>query len=375
MKKNYTLVFVVNVDWFFVSHRLPIAIAAIESGYEVHLVMSFTNCRSMLEEMGFVLHHVSLKRGKSTLVDELKYVVALAKTIKKIEPDIVHLVTVKPVLYGGSIALLFRIPTVVAISGLGHVYTQQGLRALLRKLVVSRLYKVVFLNGKLKVIFQNSNDMEVVSTITGVDSSRAVLIPGSGVDLTKFDYSEPPSSINVLMASRLLYDKGVQEYVSAASQISKRGLKVRFLLAGSVDPDNPNSVSKYDLDKWKADGVVEILGHVADMKSLLSKISIFVLPSYYGEGLAKSLIEAAASGRPIITTSTPGCKDAVIDGLSGIVVPPKEVDTLVSALEYLVQDQELRLSMGLAGRKFAEKTFSIENVVDIHLMIYNELLQ
>jgi len=373
MKK---LLFVVNVDWFFMSHRLPIALAAIDHGYEVHLACEITDKEDEFSKLGIIVHRIPFSRSGKGLKHEFSTLVNLYHLFKDIKPDLVHSVTIKPVLYGGIMARITNVPSyVAAISGLGLVFVAEGPKAKCIRMIVKALYKLSFGHKNMRAIFQNSVDESVLVKSGIVKKDSYILIKGSGAELTEYTYKEEPVGVpTIIMAARLLREKGVLEFIEMAKQIKERGINARFLLVGEPDYGNPNSVTANDLDKWKEDGFVSILGHRDNIAELFSDSNIVVLPSYYGEGLPKVLIEAAACGRAIVTTDNPGCRDAVIPNKTGLIVPTKDSIALSDAVIKLIVDKELRMSMGNAGRKFAEKEFDVKQVVKTHLEIYQELL-
>jgi len=372
MKK---LLFLVNVDWFFISHRLPIALAAIECGYEVHIATGITNKQAELEAQGFIIHPLPINRGKASLNSEILAFKAIAHILKTIKPDLLHLITIKPVLYGGLAARFCHVKGIIAaISGLGYVFTTKGYVAKIRRWFISLAYWLALKHPRLRVIFQNSDDKQLLSTATGLPSRQVVMIPGSGVDLTKFAYQDEPSGTPVVvMASRLLTDKGICEFVTAATQLCQHHPHVTFQLVGTIDPDNPASVTQAQVEQWRHNTPIKILGQRDDMAELFSQAHIVVLPSYR-EGFPKVLIEAAACGRAVITTDVPGCRDAIIPEETGLLVPPRDAQALADAIDKLLLNPERRKSMGQAGRQLAEKRYSIEQVVTTHLAIYQELL-
>jgi glycosyltransferase involved in cell wall biosynthesis len=372
--KNKKIVFIVNVDWFFVSHRLPIALEAIKKGCEVHVITTVTNKLKLLKKSGIIVHDVSISRSRSNILIFSEFIV-LMSIIRGIAPDIVHLVTIKPVLLGGVSARLIGVPAVVsAISGLGSTFHMKGIIPSLKRKIIILLYYLSFGHKNQKVIFQNNDDKLRLTNIRKDINNRSTLIPGSGVDTSLYSVLENDvKSPIVMMASRLLSSKGVEEFVQAAKIVKIKNKNVRFVLVGDIDPSNPESIKKSRLSQWKEDESVEIWGYRDDMHNVIPRASIFVFPSYYGEGLPKVLSEAAACGCAIITTDHPGCRDAV-EPDTGILVPIKDSVSLANAIEILLQNPKKIEKMGRAGRKLAEKKFSIESVCEKHMMVYQELL-
>ncbi|MGR5341957.1 glycosyltransferase family 4 protein [Vibrio astriarenae] len=375
MKK---LLFVVNVDWFFVSHRLPIAQYALSRGYEVHLATSFTDHKDELEKIGVICHDVSFSRSGNAVINEAQVLVSLRAIIKHVRPTVVHAVTIKPVLYSGLILrTLIKPPAfVAAISGLGYVFTAENLRARVTKALVSQLYKIAMANSNKTVIFQNSSDENILTNIVGLSPRDKTLIKGSGADLDVYKVSEEPDSppIVITMACRLLKEKGVYEFVNAAKLLKPKYPNVIFQLVGGTDPDNPNSVSQSETIRWEGEGIIRALGHRTDIPEIFMGSHIVTMPSFYGEGVPKVLIEAAACARPIVTTDNPGCRDAIVSNVTGILVPIKDSVSLANAFEKLILDGDLRKMMGNKARIYAENEFDIKNVVIKHIQIYEALM-
>ena len=371
MKK---LLFLVHVDWGFICHRLPIAIEAQKKGYEVHIAAGITDKKEELLSYGFLVHDLPIKRSSINLFSEMKLLKSIYSLVKETRPDVIHLVTIKPVIYGGLISRILKVKNVVAaIPGLGSIFTNSDWKAKLIKPIISQLYKQSLSHPNMAIIFQNESNRSIIETITNIDRNKTYLIPGSGIDLAKYkpNSKKDNKKITITMASRLLYSKGVLEFIEASKAVKHN--HVVFQLAGTPDPDNRYSVSEADFEEWKTKDHVKILGHIEDIPSLLEQSDIFILPSYYGEGLSKALIEAAACGLAVITTDMPGCRDAIIPNVTGLLIPPRDTTALVSAIEKLVNDDDLRKNMGDAGRKLAEERYSIEQVVATHLAIYQKL--
>jgi glycosyltransferase involved in cell wall biosynthesis len=373
MKK--TLLFVVNVDWFFLSHRLPIALAAQQVGYEVHVATGITDKLAMLQSHGLKVHPLGLVRGSVGIFNAAQTVLDLLRICKLVRPDVVHLVTIKPVLLGGLVARWLRVPALVsAVSGLGYVFMARGFRAFLQRALVGRVYALALGHFNQVVIFQNPDDRDTLMLSTGLPMCKVALIRGSGVDLAHYVSTPLPTGVPVVVfPARLLSDKGVFEFVAAARLLRDKGVEARFVMAGLLDAANPTSVTQAQLDDWTAEGVIENWGYRNDMTQVLSSASVVVLPSYR-EGLPKALLEAAACGRAVVTTDVPGCRDAIDPGSTGLLVPVREVAPLAQAIEQLLLNPAQREAMGLAGRLLAEREFDVNAVVDKHLAIYQRLL-
>ena len=373
MKKTKIL-FLVNVEWFFISHRLPIAIEAAARGYEVHVAKTVTNRAKEIQGYGSILHEISISRGVTSLFTSLRTFFSLIKLFKFIKPHIVHLVTIKPILLGGIAARLTNTPGVIAaISGLGYIFINQGLMASFRRFFIKRLYRLSLGHKNIKIICQNRNDLQEIKTIAKLSDNDFVIISGSGVSLHKYKYIPDTREIpNVIMASRLLIDKGVQEFYDAAVMLKKMKLAANFILVGDTDRDNPSSISTDLITQWKQAGIIDFWGHRENMHDVLPQASIVVLPSYR-EGFPKVLIEAAACGRAVVTTDVPGCRDAIYNKVTGILVPAQDAGALARAIEKLILNTGDRNKMGLKAREMAEERFDEKIVIDEHFRLYNEI--
>ncbi|MFQ3248838.1 MAG: glycosyltransferase involved in cell wall biosynthesis [Glaciecola sp.] len=365
------LLFIVNVDWFFISHRLPIALAAIEKGYEVHLACGITKRKNELERLGVIVHPVSLSRSGTTIIKEIKVIKEMNAVVKKVSPDVVHLVTIKGAIYGGLVTRFKKIRVRVAsISGLGFVFIDEGIKARVIRFLVTKLYRVALKSPNTRVIFQNENDKCIFVKNKIIEPNQSLIIRGSGIDLEAYKYLPEPSGKKVIMfLARLLKDKGLVEFCDAASALKKLGFTGKFVLVGDIDLDNPNSITQAELNNYVEAGVVEHWGFSDKVSKVIAKSHIMVLPSYR-EGLPKSLIEAAACGRAVITTDVPGCRDAITPNETGLLIPVKSHHALVDAIQTLCDNNDARIEMGQKGRALAESCFNIADVIDIHLSIY-----
>jgi len=380
MKK---ILFVVNAPEYFVSHRLAIAKEAQSQGYRVHVASAAgnevesggTDAIQLIENNGFSYHKIALNRGGQNPLVEIQAVFRLFVLMRSIEPDLVHLITIKPVLYGGIAARLAGVTSMVAaVAGLGTIFLAQSPVARLRRWLVKRLYRSVFLHKNLIVIFQNPDDRSALVDLDLIALGRTRIIRGSGVLIADYPYHPEPVGVPVVaMAARLLKDKGVYEFVDAARLLRDRGVEIEMRLIGSPDRGNPTSVSQQDVERWAEEGYVRLLGFRSDIAEQYAQANIVSLPSYR-EGLPKSLVEAAACGRSVVTTDVPGCRDAITSGVTGVLVPIKNSVALADAIQALVENTEQRNQMGAAGRRLAEEVFAIEKVVEQHISIYRELL-
>jgi glycosyltransferase involved in cell wall biosynthesis len=372
---NKKLLFVVNVDWGFLSHRLPIALEAKNAGFDVHIAAGVTDKLQLIESYGLKVHPLKLVRRGLGPLNALQTAFELCRIFRNVKPDIVHLVTIKPVLLGGLVARWLQVPALVsAVSGLGYVYTAPGPIAKLLRWFVGCIYSWAFGHHNQIVIFQNTDDRNTLMAVTGLSSAKVKMIRGSGVDIKKYGLSPEGSGVPVvLFPARLLADKGIFEFVQAAKLLHAKGTVARFVLVGMVDLANPTSVSIKQLNEWIASGVVEHWGYRRDMPRVIGCASLVVLPSYR-EGLPKVLLEAAAVGRAVVTTNVPGCRDAIESGVTGLLVPVRDALSLAQAIQQLLLNPEKRTAMGLAGRQLAEREFDVRAVVDEHLTIYRKLV-
>lgn len=368
------LMFVVNNPAFFLSHRLPVAQAAQQAGYDVHVATMDGEAVADIRALGMTHHVIPMTRSGKHPLQELGTLWALVKLFRRVRPCVVHLVTIKPVLYGGIAARIARVPGMVAaISGLGFVFLSNTIKMRLVRFVVSRLYRVALGHPNSRVIFQNENDRDLLKSLGAVKDEQVVMIRGAGVDLNEYRVvpeSEPP--VTAMMVARLLRDKGVMEFVEAAKLLHAQGVPVRMRLVGGVDSGNPASATQDQVDAWQRAGDVEALGERNDIAALYADAHIAVLPSYR-EGLPKALIEAAACGRAVVTTDVPGCRDAIVPDKTGLLVPVRDARALADAIARLAGDAQLRRSMGQAGRAWAEREFNIEDVQRTHIALYDAL--
>lgn len=365
---------VVNDPAFFISHRLPVAEAARDEGYTVLIATMAGASVADIRSKGFEHYALPLTRSGKHIGAELRAVYSILKLLWRVRPTILHLVTIKPVLYGGLAARLAPVGGVVsAVSGLGFVFMSGGRKAALTRKAVSMMYRLAFSKKNLRVIFQNSDDRDLLLRAGVLAESKVRMIRGSGVDLALYQALPEPEGLPVVrFAARLLRDKGVYEYVEAVRVLQQRAVRAVFSLVGDPDPGNPTSITSEKLEQWRQEGAVEVLGYRKDIARLFADSHLIVLPSYR-EGLPKVLVEAAACGRAVVTTDVAGCKDAIEPGKTGFLVPVKNADVLADAMQRLIGDADLRRQMGAAGRALAEREYDINKIAKQHLEIYEEL--
>lgn len=373
MQPRPKIFFVVNVDWFFLSHRLPLALEAQKRDYDVTIVTIETDRRAEIESYGFRFIGIPTSRAGTNPLQELKVLYFLLKLYRKEKPSIIHHVGVKPVTYGSVAAKLLRMPKVVnALSGMGYLFINKNNNRLAHRMVMS-CFRYGFKNPRLRFILQNSDDLADVRRLNVLKDNQLFLIKGSGVDLDDYKFTPPPATgrTRILLPARMLWDKGVGEFVAAAQMLHPTYKDhCEFILAGNADMGNISGIPEHQLLVWQQTGSVSWIGFQDNMKEVLGDCHIVVLPSYR-EGLPKSLIEACAIGRPIVTTDVPGCREVVIDGENGFLVEVKNAEALAAAIEKLIIDPALRTAMGAKGRKIAEENFSIQSVIQQTFEIYN----
>ncbi|HEU4641458.1 MAG TPA: glycosyltransferase family 4 protein [Gemmatimonadaceae bacterium] len=365
----------VNSDWFFLSHRLPIARAARDAGADVVVLADDTGRGADIEREGFTFIPLSLSRHGVNPLRELTTMLAWLRMYRQLRPDLVHHVTIKPVLYGSLAARAVPgVAVVNAVTGLGYVFSGYPLSRLLRP-IVTALYRLATRGPGRRTVFQNSDDRARFLAEGLAQEAHTVLIRGSGVDCSRFAPApEPEGTPVVMLASRLLWDKGVGEFVEAARLLRDSPPRARFVIVGRPDDGNRTAVPVAQLEAWVREGVVEWWGYRDDMPATLRSATIFALPSSYPEGVPKVLIEAAASARPIVTTDVPGCREVVRTGVNGILVPPRDGAAVARATRTLLESPELRRRYGEAGRAIALAEFTVESVVERTLEVYRALL-
>ena len=370
------ILFFITEDWAFLSHRLPLARACRDAGWQVVIATHVTNRAEFIRGEGFDLEPLPLDRGGKNPWREARALVALLRVLRRQKPDILHCVAVKPVLYGNLAArLLGHERTVSALAGMGYAFTGGSATVRLLRGFLSLLLRGLLRRAGHRVIVQNEDDRDLLLAIGATTESDVTLIPGSGVDLAALPALAPPASAPVIFAlvARMLADKGVREAVGAMRILKEQGVAAELWLVGAPDPHNPSTIDEAELLRWQGEGVARWLGHKSDIKPIWEQAHVAILPSYR-EGMPKALLEAAACARPIITTDVVGCRQVIDDGIEGFKVPARESAPLAAAMRRLAEDPALRLRMGLAARERAEKLFGQERVVEAHMAIYRSLL-
>lgn len=368
------LLFVENFLPSFISARLGLARAAAAAGFDVHVAAPLVAAGSPDLDPGLEWHDVAIGRSLS-LLDEAKTVARLISLYRWLRPDLVHHVRMKPVVYGGLAARITHVPAVVnTLTGLGYVYHSDSPKARLLRPAVTFGLRLVCGPGSQRLIVQNSDDFNFCVRSKICPPDRIVLIRGSGVDIDHYrPLPEPDDPPLVTLPARMLWDKGVGEFVAAAQLLRASGLRARFALVGSLDPSSPAAVPLETLKRWQASGVVEWWGWQDDIMSVIAQSQVVCLPSY-GEGAPRALMEASACGRAIVTTNVSGCRDVVLHGENGLLVPPKDVQGLALALRVLLTQPDVRSRLASNGPQRMADHFSLRRVIANTLDVYRQLL-
>jgi len=375
MDQNKIIFFIVNVDWFFLSHRLQLALSMKERGYDVYILAKDTGKRDEIEENGLRFININFERSGKEPLKEILIIKQLIELYRKYKPDIIHNVTIKPAIYS-SIAFKFykkkNVKFVNAISGLGYNFIDNR-NGLLQK-VLKKLMRFAY-KGNVNFIFQNPDDKQLYQEMHFLKDNNFHIIKGAGVDSEIFQYHEPTlkDKIEIVFVARMLRDKGVQEFVDAAKILQLKWCdKANFKLVGDVDEENLSGIKKEELNAMTVSGYIYWEGYKKDVQSVLISSDIACLPSYR-EGLPKSLIEAMAIGRPIVTTDVPGCRECVEEGINGFLVPAQNAQMLAEALDILMSNEELRLKMGRASREKMLKEMSLQQVITETQEFYEQI--
>ncbi len=374
------ILYVINESYFFLSHKKELADKVKESGYEVHVAVPKDNVwapenfsNQKISERGFVCHEYDLSRRGENIFLEFKSFCQIFLIIIKVKPSILHFMTIKPIIYGGLISIFFsRALKVFSITGLGQVFTENTLYAKFRRLIVIFFFKLIFSSKSSNLIVQNSYDFDLIFKRNLIDKKRLHLIKSSGVNLKEFPYiKEIKETVPVVtLASRLLWEKGIKQFVEAARLLKQKNLNIRFILVGDTKDSNPRSVPRSVIESWVNEGLVDWLGRKENMSDIFAKSNIVCLPTVYGEGVPKVILESAATGRVLVVSDNPGCKELVIDRVTGLVVKDGNPNQLASSINELINDDTLREYLASNAMKKIFKEFSSEIVVNKTTEIY-----
>ena len=360
----------------FIWHRLALAKAARESGFDVHVAAPEGLGSDVIADEGFQFHPIALDRRSINPWSGAGSIAGLTRLFSKLHPRLVHAMRLKPIIYGGIAARMARVPAIVyGTTGLGYAFSTQGAKAALLRRILTSGCRAALRHPNCRILVENPDDEITLSQQGIISEGMTRVIKGVGIDLAQFPLlPQPEGTPLIVLASRMLWDKGIGEFVAAAEQLRSEGVEARFALVGDTDPENRSAVSVSQLEDWKRRGIVEWWGWREDMRAVFSEAHVVCLPSFYREGVPRVLIEAAASGRPVVTTDAPGCREIVHHGQNGLLVRVRDSNSLAIALRTLIEDPSIRLCMGLKGRALVAGEFSQEHVNGATLKIYNELL-
>ncbi len=371
------IILAVNTLGSFISHRRGLYLKLRES-HDVQVILpdSEDPTAALKEIPSPSLLGIPMTRKGINPLAELRAIVAYYRLYSENKPDLVHHFTIKPVIYGSLAARLAGVPKIVnSITGLGFVFTSNSLKAKVLGVLVKNLYRFCFASSRVRVIFQNEDDRSFFIRHHIIRQDRCFLVQGSGVDIYKFTPSTVHNSIpKILLASRLLIEKGIFEFMDAIQILKQKDLKFEAVIAGDIDPGNPGSISESQINEWKHSNIANFLGFQKEMVSILKSADIACLPSYR-EGLPMALLEAMAAGKPIVTSNAPGCRATVKEGSNGFLVPIKNAQALADALEKLISNSELCKKMGQESRKMAVELFSTEKITAEIMKVYGAFIK
>jgi glycosyltransferase involved in cell wall biosynthesis len=369
------ILLVANTDWFLYRFRLSLARFLRTKGWDPVLASPPGSYVPRILDEGFRWRSIRMNRKGLLPYQEIMSIIRLMVLYRRENPDFLHHFTLKPVLYGSLAARWCRVPSVVnSVSGLGYLFLTKDVRGRLVRKCASLMFKYALSKDNVRIIFENPGDRDYFLDRGLVPSWKTIVIRGVGVNLEQFSpQPEPDEPVLVVMASRMLWDKGVKEFVNAARLLHQRYPEARFALVGAPDPGNPTSIPEEQLTAWVTEGVVEWWGHQDDIQDVFAKCHIVTLPSY-GEGLPTVLLEAAACGRPIVASDIPGCREVVRQGETGLLVPIRDFERLANALENLIINIDLRIEMGRRGRQLVETQFDQHFINQKTFDLYNELI-
>ena len=372
------LILFANTDWYLYNFRRSLALALQAQGYELLLISPPGPYGEKLRALGLRWEPVPMDRRSLNPLREARLLAWLVALFRRERPDLVHGFTIKCAVYGSLAARVAGVPARVnAVAGMGYVFTSNDTKARVLRPLVRALMHAALDGRNARLILQNPDDVALFERAGFVDAAQIRLIAGSGVDCSRFaardGLREPGTPLRVLLAARLLWDKGLAEFVAAASQLRGEGRAIDFLLAGDPDPGNPAAVPEDTVRGWVDEGLLQWLGHIDDMPALFASVDVVVLPSYR-EGLPKGLIEAAACALPLVTTDVPGCREVVSDGIDGLLVPARDAVALAAAIARLHEDPVLAERLGTAARVKAMSEFDERIVIERTLAVYRELL-
>ncbi len=366
-----------DIAWFW-SHRLPLANALLSKGWHLTLATAGAGNNKDLDAMSVAGVDLPEHGCSKNPLFHLQLLLSIRKSIKEMQPNIIHAITLRHAFYTGLVTRVMGYkPVIFTVAGLGSLYTSPKLKMRMMRIALMPLMRFAF-GGKGKfIIFQNPDDQQAMVSASIISKDNSTIIRGSGVDLNEFSYADyvPQDNPIILFSSRLVKEKGIYDFIEAARILKAKNLSARFQVAGDIYLKNPNSLTHAEIQKFHDEGIIEWLGQCDDMPSVIASAQMMVLPSYYGEGVPKILLETAAIGRPIITCDAPGCREAVEHEVNGLLVAPQNSEALADAIELLLNDLDKSIEYGLAGRARVKKDFHVEAVVEKTLDVYNNLLK
>jgi glycosyltransferase involved in cell wall biosynthesis len=370
-----SILFAVTEDWYFVSHRKALAEQFLQQGIEVSVAARFGEHEMALRRIGFDCFRMPFERSLRRPWRDLRAAFTLAKLARKAQPDIVQLVSFKPILLSLlGVYTSSRTQWVAAITGMGYLFSSKDSRARWFKYLVLVALRLIMRAKNVSLLVQNSEDRDLLIELRVTTADRIALIAGVGIDLDQFPRTPlPVGEPIVLLPARLLRDKGIEEFVTAARALRARSVKARFVLVGAVDVDNPAAIAVEQLEAWCASSDIEWWGHRADMADVYRQASIVCLPSYR-EGLPKVLLEAAACGRPLVATDVAGCRDVCRDAVNGFLVPARDPVALASAIADVLAEPARWPRLAAAGRQMVEREYDVKAIARQTLSLYRKLL-
>ena len=363
-----------NDPEYFLMHRLALAKALVEQGIDLKVAIPFDASDERFRALPFTLHALPLRRGSVNPWSELRTLLALVALCRRVQPILVHHVTIKPILYGSLVTRMLGTPCVVnSVTGLGYVFSSSEPAARCLRLLVRPLLRLGCRRPNVTMLFENQDDLLLYARQRMAEIQNSRVVPSSGLDIAQYPPRQHAErAVTVLLLGRMLWDKGIREFVEAAGIVAARRPGTKFVLVGATDP-NPESIPLNTLQRWQRQGAVEYWGWRSDIPAVLSQADILCLPSYR-EGLPRALLEGGAAGLPLIATNVPGCRDALLPGVSGLLVPPKDAAALASAILRLVDDVDLRRQMGQAARTDVASRFSTASVVESTVAVYQDAI-
>jgi len=369
------LLFVVTEDWYFISHRLYMAISAVRLGYKVALLCKVSTHKELIEGHGIEVISWSLKRNSMNIISEIKAYKEVTSAIHYFQPDIVHSVALKPMLYNAlQFHRKYTYSNVYALGGLGFIFSSKKHKASILRFILVSILRVALKRRNARIILQNSDDLNLLLKLKIIDRDKTCLIKGVGVDTELFKpFKNEPKVPTVMLPARILWDKGISDFIQVARTIKLHLPETRFVLVGSPDKHNPESVPAVKLKQWVSEGIIECWGHNEEMHNIYKLATIVCFPSYR-EGLPKSLLEAASCAVPIVSYDVPGSREIVIDRLNGLLVPLKNTAELNNAIKILLSDHLLRESYGKSGRELVINEFSQEKIAVETSAVWKEVL-